>query len=91
MTVLSCNCDAERACLMHADDLYDDGVENERDYRIIDQMASEARDNPDFARALLTLYPDDAFTQNDLDAMRKADARDCACNGCANDGKWFNQ
>jgi len=48
----------------------------EHDRKILADMASEAHDNPDMARALLTLYPDDTFTQSDLDAMRKHDAKD---------------
>ena len=45
------------------------------DRKILDDMAAEAFENPDMARALLTLYHDDAFTPADLDAMRKADAK----------------
>lgn len=72
------------------------------DRKIIEDMTAEAHDNPDMARALLMLYPDDFFSKSDLDAMRKHDAKDwdasegmtdreCACNGCAEDGKWFNR
>ena len=107
MTILICDCNRDRACPMHAADLYGhapvtvDTADTDRrtfedasadfyipgwtppeidsrehDRKILADMASEAHDNPDMARALLTLYPDDAFTQSDLDAMRKHDAKD---------------
>lgn len=48
----------------------------EHDRKILADMASEAHDNPDMARAMLALYPDDAFSPADLAAMRKHDAKD---------------
>lgn len=42
---------------------------------ILADMAAEAAGDPALARALLTLYPDDAFTAADLYAIRKADAK----------------
>jgi hypothetical protein len=50
--------------------------DRDMDARILADMAAEAHDNPDMAHALLTLYPDDAFTAADLAAMIKADAKD---------------
>jgi len=49
----------------------EDEDSREHDRKILDDMTAEAHDNPDMAHALLTLYPDDTFTQSDLDAMRK--------------------
>jgi len=75
-------CDARRAFEDAAADFYIAGWtppeidSREHDRKILADMAAEAHDNPDMARALLTLYPDDAFTQSDLDAMRKHDAKD---------------
>lgn len=49
------------------------------DARILDDMLVEATSgDPAMARALLALYPDEAFIQRDLDAMRKHDAKDWA-------------
>lgn len=89
MTVLSCNCNGERACLMHAEELYDrDSGEGERITRILSDMTAEVHGNSDMAHALLTLYPDNAFTPSDLDAMRKQDAKFCECYTCAEDQAW---
>lgn len=51
--------------------------DRDMDARILDDMLIEATSgDPAMARALLTLYPDEAFIQADLDAMRKHDAKD---------------
>lgn len=54
----------------------EDADTREHDRKILADMTAEAHDNPDMAHALLTLYPDDAFTADDLAAMRKHDAKD---------------
>ena len=54
----------------------EDEDSREHDRKILADMTEEAYSNPDMAHALLTLYHNDAFTQSDLDAMRKHDAKD---------------
>ena len=55
----------------------EDEDEREWDRKILADMTEEAvNGDPAMARALLTMYPDEAFIQADLDAMRKADAKD---------------
>ena len=60
----------------------EDVDEREHDRKILADMTAEAHDNPDMARALLSLYPDDAFTADDLAAMRKHDAKDWDAGEC---------
>jgi hypothetical protein len=100
MTILICDCDSNRACTYHAEELYDrdQNGENEHTMNILDSMIEDARNGDTaMAGALLALYGDDIFTPADLDAIRKVDAKgwndsaDCACNTCADAGKWFNQ
>jgi len=74
----------------------DDEDDREHDRKILADMVAEGYENPDMAHALLTLFADDNFTAADLDALRKQDAKwtdsdGCACNSCADAGKWFNQ
>ena len=54
----------------------EDADTREHDRKILADMTAEAHNNPDMAHALLTFYPDDAFTADDLAAMRKHDAKD---------------
>lgn len=55
----------------------DDADTREHDRKILDDMIVEATNgDPAMARVLLALYPDEAFIQRDLDAMRKYDAKD---------------
>ena len=100
MTILSCDCNETRACTMHAEELYDRDQtgDNEHTAHILDSMIEDAANgDPAMARVLLALYGEDAFAPDDLVAIQKADAKnwdesaDCACNACAEDGKWYNR
>lgn len=65
MTILSCNCDVEKACAMHADELYqseetemNNHVEpNFRD--ILNQMIKDAETDAGVRHAVKVLYGDD--------------------------------
>lgn len=98
MTILTCDCNGERACAMHAEELYntvdhaDPELAEAHTQSTLDGMIEEAKNNPDMALALLSLYGDDVYSHEDYWRDVKADTkRECACNGCANDAKWFNQ
>lgn len=100
MTTLSCDCNADRACTMHAEELYDrdQNGDNEHTMNILDSMIEDAANgDPAMARALLALYGEDHFGPEDLMRIQKVDAQnwndaaDCACNTCADAGKWFNR
>lgn len=100
MTILKCDCDDNRACDYHAEELYNREASDDREHtaHILDSMIEDAANgDPAMARALLALYGEDAFTPEDLAAIQKADAKDwndsadCACNSCAEYGKWYNR
>jgi hypothetical protein len=65
MTILSCNCDVEKACTMHADELYQ-SEETEMNNHvatpfrdILNQMLEDAHTDKPLAAAVHELYGDD--------------------------------
>lgn len=68
MTILSCNCDVEKACTMHADELYQSEETEMNNHvaqpfrTILDQMLKDAETDAGVRQAVKVLYGDDYLT-----------------------------
>lgn len=86
MTILSCNCDVEKACDMHADEIYNpEGAEMSNNHvhqnfrEILNSMLEESKTNPFMHKAVHTLYGESVFegsSDPEIRALARIDSRE---------------